>query len=380
MKNSNELKRKIIELIDSKIEGNYWDFKKQYSDKTQDLIHDILCLSNSNSDSDKYLIYGISDAPECKIVGIDNDKNRKNLSDITDTLSKSSFIDNQIPTIELVNFKIRKKTIDVLVIKNLPKFKPYYITKNCGKVNAYNIYSRINNTNIAKDKSLPTYELEILWKNRFGILTEPYQRFLNLLKQYDKWEIDIGNKDFAYHKVHTEFTIHFEKYEIDEPGFEKYFTAPICYSTEAHLCYQGSKLKILRFYQADDGRVPIGEPKFQQLDYEKRLYYFYYQMDEENGVFHYFLTKSKIENVDRMGDIYCYFLFFNSEAERKRFNEHCKRVINAKLKRIQDKIETPVVANKITVNFIPDYYEKYHILIREIYNKWRLKHPLILEY
>lgn len=56
---------KIIALINLKQEGSYWDFKKEWykSDNKgkQDLLHDIICMSNNLYSRDSYIIIGVNE-------------------------------------------------------------------------------------------------------------------------------------------------------------------------------------------------------------------------------------------------------------------------------------------------------------------------------
>lgn len=73
---------KIIQgLIDSKKEGDYWDFKKERHDNPVDLVKDVICLSNTmRHKGDRYLIFGVDDA-KYRVVGI-QDIGRKTQADI----------------------------------------------------------------------------------------------------------------------------------------------------------------------------------------------------------------------------------------------------------------------------------------------------------
>lgn len=42
-------------------EAEWLDFKKEYHDNNASLLHDILCLANSYSNSDRYLVFGVAD-------------------------------------------------------------------------------------------------------------------------------------------------------------------------------------------------------------------------------------------------------------------------------------------------------------------------------
>lgn len=43
------LKRNIINLIQYKREGSYWDFKAEYHKDKAELLHDMICLSGNDS-------------------------------------------------------------------------------------------------------------------------------------------------------------------------------------------------------------------------------------------------------------------------------------------------------------------------------------------
>ena len=67
----NDLKKIIVNLIEKKTEGGFWDYKKSWHENKADLLHDIICLSNSLHKGDRYLIIGISDPDEgCEIIGL----------------------------------------------------------------------------------------------------------------------------------------------------------------------------------------------------------------------------------------------------------------------------------------------------------------------
>lgn len=68
----------IRNLINSKTEGQYWDFKREPHKDNKTLVHDILCLSNAKHDGDRFLIIGVDDPSEdCKIIGLDKKNCKK---------------------------------------------------------------------------------------------------------------------------------------------------------------------------------------------------------------------------------------------------------------------------------------------------------------
>ena len=56
--NSENLKLEILDLISSRQEGSYWDFKQEHHENTANLLHDIICMANNPlCNQDGYIIY-----------------------------------------------------------------------------------------------------------------------------------------------------------------------------------------------------------------------------------------------------------------------------------------------------------------------------------
>ena len=86
MKNNMNMEIRIKKLIDSKSEGDYWDFKQKWHNENERLLHDILCFANTVHDRECYLIIGVSDSGE--IVGV-NEENRMKQVNVLDLLSNT---------------------------------------------------------------------------------------------------------------------------------------------------------------------------------------------------------------------------------------------------------------------------------------------------
>ena len=130
----------IMNLINSKTEGHYWDFKREPHEDNKTLVHDILCLANAKHDGDRFLIIGVDDPSEdCKIIGLDeNTPKRKKEADLNDILNNIEFSGGNIPIVNVRTLNIDNNEIDVIIIKNTMN-KPYYLEKNYGIVKAYHI-------------------------------------------------------------------------------------------------------------------------------------------------------------------------------------------------------------------------------------------------
>lgn len=68
---------KIISLINSKIEGPYWDFKRSWHTKDVDLLHDIICMANNLVSQDGYIIIRIDESNDFAPYSCENDKHKK---------------------------------------------------------------------------------------------------------------------------------------------------------------------------------------------------------------------------------------------------------------------------------------------------------------
>ena len=82
----NNLKHIVIELIASKTEGGYWDFKRSWHETNADLLHDIICMANNIENRDAYVIIGVTNSGEFN--DISNDTNRKNTKKLAMDFSK----------------------------------------------------------------------------------------------------------------------------------------------------------------------------------------------------------------------------------------------------------------------------------------------------
>ena len=145
-----ELKEMVLEFINSRRETDFYDFKQSWEeedtkdnrkDPKSDLLHDIICMANNKHIGDSYIIFGIEDKTY-NIVGVENDKNRKNQQQIIDFLKDKKFESGIRPQIEIKTIEVSNHQIDVLIIKDTTD-TPYYLTERYNQVEAYHIYTRV---------------------------------------------------------------------------------------------------------------------------------------------------------------------------------------------------------------------------------------------
>ncbi len=190
-----ELKEEISGLIESKEEGGYWDFKKEWPANKADLLLDIICLANNLEGRDAYLIFGIKDKT-FDIVGVnERDKNRyRNQNDITNFLRDKKFTGGVRPVVKFKTIKITGKTIDVLIMEDSLNV-PFMLQENFSHsskagtkiIYAGKIYTRVKDQNTASDRSADIDKQEMLWRKRFRMDKTPYDKIQFYLDSPNDW-------------------------------------------------------------------------------------------------------------------------------------------------------------------------------------------------
>lgn len=244
-----------------KEESEYLDIKEKYHSNKIKLLHDILCLSNSYHDKDRYLIFGVRNNKT--IAGIEKDPNRKTSADIQDILRQSNL--NRLPTVSLTKYPIDKYDVDLLTIKNRHD-KPFFLLKDktFQGVTIRNgvIYTRHGDTNTPLKESAPEADTEMMWKERFGLYLPPLELAQRLLEEPTEWKKIEGDKYF-YHCLRPEFVIRDGDVlvsDFKEPWSET-FPDPSAESFEVCVFYLTTLLLKVAFVHCDGFRYRIPLPK-----------------------------------------------------------------------------------------------------------------------
>lgn len=163
------LPKAIAQLIDSQSEGVWWDFKLKHHSTNSDLIHDVLCLANSVTHTDKYLIFGVNDDGKCVGISQENQLNQATIIDIFDSVK---FLGRH-PNLSLKYYEYAQVVIGVLTIKDEP-FKPYVLAQAYKKKEGRTIplgvvFNRVQCRNTPIDSTAKDYDIEKMWKERLNI-------------------------------------------------------------------------------------------------------------------------------------------------------------------------------------------------------------------
>lgn len=292
----------VMDLINSKREDTYWDFKEKPHEDNASLLHDIICLANCNHKGDRYLILGVTDpAKGCEIKGlISEQKNRKNQVKLIDFLSNIPFAGEYRPEVEIQTLKIDEKEIDIIIIKN-KRFKPYFLTKDYNKskkekiVRANYIYTRIGDKNTSINKSADYNEIKEMWKEQFGLNLKIEDRFKELLSDYKDWECDFDERRSAYHKIHPEFTIEISKPEEGssiEPFCAFYLDNSGFYG-KVFFKHNSTVISECEYAYCDGCRILFPAPSFKYIVKDEDIHgFYYYNLEEFDGLFASILLKN----------------------------------------------------------------------------------------
>lgn len=280
-----DLKNEILELIERRAEGEYWDFKQQWHSNNADLLHDIICMANSPANRDCYIIIGVEDKTY-NILGV-NDGNRKNQQNVIDLLrQKPSWTGGYVPEVYVKTITIEDKEIDVVIVKQSDN-TPFYLLedyeKDKKKISKGAIYTRKGDTNTPKTQTADLYDTELLWKRRFGLLYNPSQRAKFYLKDLDNWESVEGETDkygkkdsFVFYRPDPDYTVYFVyEDETDEGltyakdvndsavGTQSYYLFAFC-NVSYHTGYS-SRRKVVLYYK----EVPLFSSVIESIDDER---------------------------------------------------------------------------------------------------------------
>lgn len=258
-------KSEIQDLISLKQEGAYWDFKREWysQNKKDDLLHDIICMSNNLSNRDAYIIIGVDEENDYSISSIKSDQNRKNTQQLVDFMRDKHFAGGVRPIVSVENICFGENEIDVIVIHNSDA-TPFFLTEKYQSVMSNNIYTRVMDSNTPKNKSADLSHIEMLWKKRFGMLSSPLERMLIYLRNSGLWDSSPSRfEEKMYYRFSPEFTIE-SVMDDNKNGYQYY----LFNQTDIHprwydinLYYHQTMIASLEGVSLDGGRYFTPSPK-----------------------------------------------------------------------------------------------------------------------
>ena len=319
----------IIDLIDTGVEGEYWDFKKQYYDNAHkgEMLHDIICMANTQSDHDGYIIFGVEDN-NCAVCGVENDPNRKRTEHLISFLRDKPFIAGIRPDVQIKTIKYKQHEIDVLIIKNTRNV-PYFVSENTEGVKAGCIYTRVGDSNTPANKSADMLHVEHLWKKRFGLLSSPLFRFRDMLFDREGWMPAETDFDTYYYINAPEFTLNYSEcsdYRVQgNYFFADYWPFHEPKFKDMLLNYFGTALTKVPVVFIDDARYAFPVPNATTItfpDTSRGVRYYYYSQET---IRYAALVYLEDNNYPDRQPLYDMIPIFQSANERLAFEEYIKQ-------------------------------------------------------
>ncbi len=340
---SNDLKNNlystIIELISTRREDDWWDFKREHHHDKANLLHDILCMANNRPRKDSYIIFGIDD--DFSIVGVENDSYRRNQQGITDILRSVTFAGGVRPRIEIQTITIENHEIDILIIKDSLNV-PYYLEKDYqdkdvknkdgkkyGKiVKSYHIYTRVVDNNTAIDKQADINDIEFLWRKRFGIELPIMERLHILLSETDKWVFDWGNKKYCYHTDYPEFQI-IQVNDMEQGWWPAaaFYVHPVMHFAKLHITYHNTVIYETELWSFDQFRKYLPKAENFSVYQQANFWYSYYTLDSIEGKMLKIFTHGNC-NISSREPNYNQLLIFKNDDDKRNFDFYISNHFN----------------------------------------------------
>lgn len=386
--NCMEFQHEIIKCISSKREGPYWDFKRQWYEKDEkgrsNLLFDIICMNNIVYNRDSYIIIGIDEENDYKSSDISKDPNRRNTQNLTDFINNKKFAGDIRPIVHVESIIIDCNKIDVIVVHN-NLLTPVYLNESYETINAYYVYSRLQDSNTPKNKQVDQYIIEGLWKKRFGLNINPLERMVVYLNNQNNWKKkEKWDKGIFYYSDFPEFTIEYS-YESENglSGYEYYLFSQTDIKpswNDIKLKYHQTELEEFEGMFLDGGRnlMCVPDMGFLKINGETVCYKFYIKGSLKCKLNEFLIDKysnrSREAIMSKESLMKC-VLFFYSDLEKNEFESYIKTKIGnfpeceELIPRIPD-VEgyIPGVFKKryklaLQLNILLDKYRKDHLLL-----------------
>lgn len=322
----------IFGRIRLKQEGDYWDFKREwYGERTDNMLHDIICMANNLADHDAYIIIGVDEENDYAPYHFDKTK-RRTTQNIVDFLREKKFAGDNRPIVSVENVLMYEYDIDVIVVHNSVN-TPYYLSERYQGVLANNIYSRIQDSNTPKDKSADIAYIEKLWKKRFGLDRTALEKVYIFLKNPEDWKECDYDESMKYCIFSPEYTIGYERDTDDlRTGYEYYFLNQVDYSPmwmDITIKYHQTIIQTFGGLLLDGGRLASPAPDrngFSLSEYGSwDVSYAYMLKDSLKYRVHcFYLSEGNREQLSAHDRLMERILLFDNEIEHQMFISYAK--------------------------------------------------------
>ena len=162
-------------------------------------------MSNLLEKEDGLIIIGVDENADYALTDVRNDSNRKRTQDLVCLLRDKKFAGGVRPIVSVQEIRISGIYLDAIIIENT-RNTPYYLTEDFQGIRANYIYTRVMDTNTAKNASADINIVEQLWRKRFAMDTSALEKLEFYLQSPQNW-IDMDDDSCRYYKYAPEYTI-----------------------------------------------------------------------------------------------------------------------------------------------------------------------------
>ncbi len=291
-------------------------------------------MANTRANQDAYIIFGVEDET-FQIIGVENNSPRRTQQQLVDILRGVPYVGSVRPRIELKAIRLEQHDIDVLIVKNSFNV-PYYLEKDykdtkydpnewkeAGKiVKAFHIYTRVVDNNTAIDKNADLNDVEYLWRMRFGIDLAVKDRFMVLLHDWEKWEIDWATKNYSYHSDYPEFQL-VRQDEMKQGWMPSaaFYTHPVMHIAKLNLMYHNTIIYETELWSFDEYRKYLPKAQTCRVPNHGNTRYSFYLLDTIEGLLLKLFTHGTLDISSREPDFH-QLLIFQSKEEQADYNHY----------------------------------------------------------
>lgn len=238
------------------------------------------------------------------------------------------------------------------------------MTEKFQDIISYNIYTRIQDTNTAKDKSADIDKVEFLWKKRFGLLSTPIEKLESFFDLEENWVTSITNETSKYYKFHPEYTI---SYDNDmRKGYEYYHFFQTDFTPSFinyKFNYHQTVLKEVLGISLDGGRYLTPCPETDGVSFSSfsrwDITFKYFERDSFLFRFNKFLYNSHQSDDARIArdNFLSCVLLFDDANQRNQFKKYIETHWNEENKKYEPLVNPPHIPEQ-PQNYRKEYFDE----------------------
>lgn len=317
-------RQKILDLLKTHRQGEYWSFYPQWHEDIKMLLLDILCFANTVHDKDCYLIFGVDAQGHPKNIAASGRSQEK----MEYILGRMPWAGHHPPEIAVDAMEVEGSRLEILTVFDSAG-TPYFLEQTAYGIDAGQIYTCRGDT--GKQKGIASYqETEDLWKKHFGLLKTPLDYIYDRFKSPGEWKM----KNAAYYNVFKpEYHLQLvENREVALPEFYAYAMNDACTFYKTLYIKSGAmSLGQHAMVLLDRGKylTPVPDWGFICFGQYKNDYKYEYKYLVKDSaayqIYSFFLARATWAGREANRRFMEVILMYHSEEERREFESYAER-------------------------------------------------------